>query len=78
MTDVDLDALVALAEAATPGQWVATGRWVRFGLHDREQISDEDAAFIAACDPQTVLALIERIRELERFRRDAFRRLCDD
>ena len=36
------------------------------GCNPRILISDEDAAYIAACSPDVVLGLIARVRELER------------
>lgn len=85
----DLDRLVALAEAATPGPWaypgiesvsggllyghdqaIASIRWdnddtqpVRRPIYWQE--ADANGAFIAACDPATITALVERIRKLE-------------
>lgn len=64
-----LDALERLAWAATPGPWENAGPavWPE-GRH--RQIGYcwllPDAAYIAAADPDTVKALIARIRELER------------
>lgn len=74
---VDLDALVALAEAATPGPWqpyndgVVGFPGIGKGLVPTKS-SDEDtrqriydARFIAACDPATILGLVERVKEAE-------------
>ena len=36
------------------------GNWTELGEN-----SEKNAAFIAACDPQTILALVARVRELE-------------
>ncbi|WP_067198891.1 ead/Ea22-like family protein [Microbacterium sp. XT11] len=91
---VDLDALEALAKAATPGPWVLDNSgWSRpYSVPDRiaggisendwtnvitpqdEQgggswSRDEDAEYIAAADPSTVLALIAELRQ-ERERAD--------
>lgn len=76
---IDLDALEALAGAATPGPWIAT-HWTchaattiksadgevviaettGFGRHSSECAIE--AAFIAAANPATVLALIALAR----------------
>lgn len=80
MTDpLDLDALEATARAATPGPWFARGlddeptvnhefdtegHGPGYGAHVYPD-KPEDAVFIAAFDPPTVLALIERVREAE-------------
>ena len=70
------DVLTALAEAATPGPWEARpyrggGARIIHRVPGQPFIcvvncvySDEDAAFIAACDPKTVLALIATIAAL--------------
>lgn len=57
---LDLDALAAVAEAATPGPW------------DMEWTggSDVDLAHIAAFDPPTVLALLAEARGAQRLRRE--------
>lgn len=90
----DLDALEALAKAATPGPWVLDNSgWSRpYSVPDRiaggisendwtnvimpqdEQgggswSRDEDAEYIAAADPSTILALIAELRR-ERERAD--------
>jgi hypothetical protein len=75
---LDLDALQKLAEAATPGPWECP----QFRDHPqlfiyksggmRRQVAralseqTSDAAFIAAANPQTVLALIAAARRLAR------------
>lgn len=71
MTEIDLDALEALAEAATPGPWEAVGFYVRLGdgfavalANSRQEHSPSDAAFIAAART-AVPALVARVRELE-------------
>lgn len=58
------DNLRALAEAATPGPWqdangyvIADGRVLTLTPNNR--------AYIAAVDPQTVLALIDRAKRAE-------------
>lgn len=87
MSDLDLDALEALAKDATPGPWEwepegfmgcgqvwTNGQGVEGGsiagptgdCYPRSGYSPkEDMQFIAAADPPTVLALIERVREAE-------------
>jgi hypothetical protein len=64
---IDLDKLEALARAATPGPW--TNGWPAIPFEDAvERIfaedvhTREDAAFIAAANPATVLQLIELAR----------------
>jgi hypothetical protein len=76
-TQLDLDALQAAAEAATPGIWT-TYKDGSEKLNNRcnvvesgcamvayGQLSDEDANFIAAANPAVVLALIDRLRKAE-------------
>lgn len=84
MTKEELDALQALAEKATQGEWrVQTGcSWRRIGTehgdgdvlrpvkHPHDGWPDlagpmENLEFIAAANPQAILSLIARIRELE-------------
>ncbi len=62
-----------LAEAATEGPWEAyvtrldgvcgiedgAGGWVAGCLEGDFDMTEEDATFIAACDPQTILALLD-------------------
>lgn len=79
MTDLDLDALEAVARAATPGPWETRcegpGEPTRV-CHDSEYViylgydyaadlDAKDAAHIATFDPPTVLALIARVKEAE-------------
>ncbi|WP_437582708.1 ead/Ea22-like family protein [Paramicrobacterium sp. CJ85] len=78
MTDLDLAELERLAKAATPGPWswcakqTADGdSWAVLDSHDHALAMNTDgwvldAEFIAATDPQTVLALIERAESAER------------
>jgi hypothetical protein len=77
---VDLDELERLAREATPGTWTAgedggmgvvlresgvpvanTGYWATDDSDDQDR---RNADFIAATNPQTVLALIARLRAL--------------
>jgi hypothetical protein len=71
---IDVDELATLANAATPGPWTFAARAVRVtngpsaGMPVAEQgdfDDDEDMAHIAAANPATVLALIERLRAAE-------------
>jgi len=73
----DLDALAALAEAATPGPWTHDDESDYQGLvriwRDIDpppvmtmgRVHAADAAYIAAADPTTILALVERLRAAE-------------
>lgn len=74
MSDLDLGALKALAEKATPGPWVVTGGDNNlYGVDAQDDyvtLSDStlpvsDAEFIAAANPEVVLALIERVQAAE-------------
>ena len=77
MTDLDIPRLAALAEAATPGPWemddaeifAANGRCIgSTALWDDAPNADQsiaDAAYIAAADPTTILALIRRVQAAE-------------
>ena len=79
MTDLDLPRLAALAEAATPGPWrthladdtavIAINRWEIAGMrgdYDTDHKSMEaNAAYIAAADPTTTLALIRQLQAAE-------------
>ena len=72
---VDLDALEALAKAATPGPWthyetmqadnhVTAGGGILTGTHVcGPTYEKKNAAFIATADPSTVLALIAELRQ---------------
>lgn len=73
---IDLDALEAVASAATPGPWscptrfaVVAPAWNADAKYAYEQVAvttlKRDAAFVAAANPATVLALIERVRRAE-------------
>lgn len=92
MTDINYAHLRELAEAATPGPWVAdpSSAWdtddfggyqmqaavrvkdsgsITWDDHGGEVFKPDDATYIAAVDPQTVLALLD---EIERLRGRAF------
>lgn len=67
--DINLDALVALADAATPGPWYdGEDASVRAEL-DAYALAvtpdPADAAFIAAADPTTVKHLVQRVKDAE-------------
>ena len=66
----DLEELKRLAEAAMPGPWTAgSGKsespyvFGPRGSAVAEYLIEEDAFYIAAIDPQTVLALVEAVEE---------------
>lgn len=72
VSGLDLDALEAVARAATPGPWHQGAHYIGAGgePHDPEvQVGQAsvipDAKHMAAFDPPTVLALIARLREAE-------------
>jgi hypothetical protein len=59
-----LNKLEALAKAATPGPWSSDGTCVDA---ENEIIADAkpfDAAYIAAANPETILRLIELLKEM--------------
>ena len=69
---LDLDALEAVARAATPGPWHQGAHYIGAGgePYDPEAFVGQasilcDAEHIAAFDPPTVLALIAKLREAE-------------
>lgn len=80
--NLDLAGLRRIAEAATPGPWGRgfDGEVMRLDAYDREMDehvtspdAEADANHIAAFDPPTVLALLDRIKELEAERHKAQR-----
>ena len=80
---IDLDALEAVARAATPGPWHQGAHYIGAGgePYDPEAVVGQasilcDAEHIAAFDPPTVLALIAKLREAER-QRDASEKQVD-
>lgn len=80
MTALDLSTLRAIAEGATPGPWGRAttdgqGWAVHRGAHDTIALycDRDNAAHIAAFNPETVLALLDRLEaaEAEAFNVDA-------
>jgi len=78
VTDLDLPRLAALAEAATPGPWktaITDDTFVTsyhsdiaemYGDYDTDyEIMEANAAYIAAADPTTILAMIRRLQAAE-------------
>jgi hypothetical protein len=76
LTDADLTRLLALCDAATPGEWLVepgynnagspTGFFYIPGHNDANKVEMlwTDSEFIAATDPATVRALVEEVRRL--------------
>ena len=85
MTGLDLDALEAVARAATPGPWThqpygeknQNGDYIGGDVFDRageyllSEVSDSAGAHIATFDPPTVLDLIALAREEQQKRAEA-------
>ena len=78
MTGLDLDALEAVARAATPGPWHQGAHYIGAGgePHDPEvQVGQasaiRDAKHMATFDPPNVLALIAAAREEQQKRAEA-------
>jgi hypothetical protein len=74
--DVDeLERLAREAEERCPSPWAYGGGVVRDGVGWRVDFSVAANAYVAALDPQTALALIDRLRRAEaglgQWRRDA-------
>lgn len=71
MSDIDTAELRRLAEGATPGPWEMSGggEYIApigiLAFPDDGGVTSADARYIAAANPQTVLALLD---EVERFR----------
>ena len=72
----DLDELERLAKAATPGPWTvvrghktkkarSVNPILRFDSLMQTERPEENAAYIAACSPDTVLRLVRAARALE-------------
>lgn len=84
---LDLDRLREVAKKATPGPWtlIGGGEYLTpIGLMvapDDGGVWPEDATHIAAFDPPTVLALLDRVAELEakvaRVNAEYARHVCD-
>jgi hypothetical protein len=71
MTPADLSRIETLAREATPGEWKAMG-YLPWRVENGDRPTPicgcdnvANAAYIAAANPAAVLALIERVRELE-------------
>lgn len=76
---INLDTLRKTAEAATPGPWTHEpyeaqnqngdyfGGWLldADGEYVVADVSDRDGAFMAAANPETVLALLSRVEKAE-------------
>jgi hypothetical protein len=82
---MDIAALKAAAEKATPGEWHEGDGWVfvppadaanhpdhalRNVLRDVDE-AHENASFIALANPSTILSLIARVEQMEEALRDA-------
>ena len=65
---MDLEKLKELAQKATPGPWFVYGSGVAFGVYMVANVWEQDARYIAAANPRTVLELIA---EVERLRAEA-------
>jgi len=58
-----------LAEKATPGPWKREGRYIKVNMQQpvvcevESRESRDNAAFIAAANPQTILALLQELEE---------------
>lgn len=63
---IDLDELERLAKAAAPGPWEQNEGCVHDALGDCVTLDTSSGAYIAAANPETVLALVKRVRELEK------------
>ena len=90
MMKLDLEKLEQLAKAATPGRWpnfndadIREQLWRHYDWDKKREsrspicIPYSDAEYIAAANPETMLALIERIKKLEAVAK-AGRRVCWD
>ena len=58
------DELRSLAAAATPGPWTAGPFGVSSASQPFVPATQDDARYMAACDPQTILALLDEIERL--------------
>ena len=64
LTPERLQELRRIAEAATPGPWAFPHQKDPYGCY-LLPLSENNASYIATFDPTTVLALLDRIEELE-------------
>ena len=80
MTDEQIDALEALAKAATPGPWKESlyPFFIQAGDYKIANVTSknagDDSAFIAAANPAAILELIADLRKAEEgcYRADLF------
>ena len=77
---IDLENLRRLAQAATPGPWFSTNGTVWYvttggnGEPEQDKLADsneDDAAFIAAANPETMLELLDEIERLRGLLKEA-------
>ena len=88
MTESELAALEALANAASPGPWDIRGKSLTLhgpatppyqygpfvvGFTDNDSTRDEDLDYIAAMHPKTTLGLIAEVRRLRELVESAYR-----
>lgn len=79
-----------LAEAATPGPWIAgddeDSDYFLVGPHDGDGIvfrpvvklhPQNNAAYIAAANPATILSLLDRLEKAEKDNGDLRQQVCD-
>ena len=80
ITDDQIAEIEALAGHATPGPWgltlnrdlsVASSEWGLFDVRQDQPNFVVDANYAAAANPKSVLGLIARLREAERWKADA-------
>lgn len=80
ITDDQIAEIETLAGHATPGPWgltldrdlsVASSEWGLFDVRQDQPNFVVDAHYAAAANPKSVLALIARLREAERWKADA-------
>lgn len=80
ITDDQIAEIEALAGRATPGPWgltldrdlsVASSEWGLFDVRQDQPNFVVDAHYAAAANPKSVLGLITRLREAERWKADA-------
>jgi hypothetical protein len=69
----DYEALREAAEKATPGPWRRSGSWIMAPSRylvalwgEGWKVEEADATYIAAANPTTILALLDRLQAAER------------